>query len=210
MLQQGRLQEAYDLTVESIAAARTGGYAIVFGAWGKARLGLIQLYLDEVEDAQRSLEEALLFFENIHAYERPKQETLAYLSEVALARGDVKAAINYLQASLAICEGFYRQLQATQKLEGTPDALPLDLIGLVSRAALVAAAQGKDERSITLYSIADALRIQSGQLMIPALQAKLDEAMEILRARLADNIFVTAWETGRKMSLSEAFAFLLA
>ena len=135
VLQEGRIQEAYDLTVESIAAARSEGYAIVFSAWGSARLGLIQLYQGEVEAAQRSLEEALLFLKISWSYLRPKQETLAILSEVALARGNLQAAVDYLQASLEICERFYRQLLASQKLAGSPDALPLDLIGLCARAA---------------------------------------------------------------------------
>src|SRR6266540_3550760 len=87
-LQEGRLQEAYDLTVESIAAARATGYAVVFSAWGDARLGLIQLYLGEIEAAQQSLEKALLFLEGERAHERVEQETRAILSEVALARGD--------------------------------------------------------------------------------------------------------------------------
>ncbi len=209
-LQEGRLQEAYDLTVESIAAARATGYAVVFSAWGDARLGLIQLYLGEVEAAQRSLEKALLFLEGERAHERVEQETRAILSEVALARGDVKAAADHLQASLQICERFYRQLQATQKLEGTPDALPVDLIELCSRASLVAAAQGHDVHAITLYSIADSLRAQSRQVMIPPLQARLDESMASIRSQLSENAFNSAWETGQRMSLSGAFAFLLA
>lgn len=211
-LQEGRLQEARDLTVESIAAARPegAGYDVVFGAWGDARLGLIQLYQGELEAARRSLEEALSFFEDGRSYDRPKQETLAVLSEVALARGDVGAAAGYLQASLDICETFYRQLQATRKFEGTPDALPVDLIALCSRASLVASAQGRYERAVTLYGIADSFRSQTGQLMIPALQARLDESMAALRSHLSENTFDAAWAAGRRMSLSEAFAFLLA
>jgi tetratricopeptide (TPR) repeat protein len=208
-LQEGRLAEAYDLTIESIAAARAGGYDIVFSAWGDARLGLIQLYRGEVEAAQRSLEKALLFFEDDQSHLRPKQEALAIMSEVALVRGDLSAAADYMQASLNICAMLYRQLLATQTLTGTPDALPIDLIGLCARAALVAASLGKAERAVTLYSIADSLRSQSGQLMIPPLQSHLDESMAALHSHFSDTMFAIAWETGQKMSLSEAFAFLL-
>jgi predicted ATPase/DNA-binding XRE family transcriptional regulator len=207
-LQEGRLQEAYDLMVESFAAARAAGTMSSL-ARGEVPLGLIQLYLGQVEAAQRSLEQALLFFEDGRTYERAKQETRAILSEVALARGDVNAAADHLQASLNICERFYRQLQVTQKLEGTPDALPVDLIGLCSRASLVAAAQGHYERAVTLYSTADSLRSQSGQRMIPPLQARLDESMASIRSHLSETAFDSAWETGQRMSLSEAFAFLL-
>jgi predicted ATPase/transcriptional regulator with XRE-family HTH domain len=207
-LQAGRLQEAYALTTESLAAASATGYYGTYSAWGGSRLGLIQLYLGEMEAAQRSLEQALLPFEAGRDF-RVKQEALAMLSEVALARGDVQAATDHLQASLDICREFYRQLQATQKLEGTPDALPVDLSPLCSRAALVAAAQGHDERAVTLDSIADALHVQSGQGILPPLQTKLDEAMATLRARLSEEVFDIAWETGQSMSLSEAFVFLL-
>jgi predicted ATPase/transcriptional regulator with XRE-family HTH domain len=209
-LQEGRYREAFDLTVESIAAARAMRNDVVFSAWGSARLGLIQLYLGEIDAAQRSLEQALLFFEDARSYDRPKLETLANLSEVALARGDVKAAADYLQASLKICERFYRQLQATQKLEGTPDALPVDLIGLCARASLVAAAQGDHERAVTLYSIADSVRSQSRQRTNPALQARLDETLAALRSQYSETSFNAAWERGQSMSLSEAFTFLLA
>lgn len=208
-LQEGRLQEAYDLTVESIAATRATGYDVAFDASGGARLGLIQLYLGEFEAAHRSIEEALRFFEDGGAYERARLEALSILSEVMLARGDVNAAAKHLRASLNICEIFYRQLQATKKLEGTPDALPVDLIGLCSRASLVAAAQGNYERAVTLCSIADSLRSQSQQLIIPALQARLDETMAAIRADLSQNAFDIAWQAGQRMSLSQAFSFLL-
>jgi predicted ATPase/DNA-binding XRE family transcriptional regulator len=208
-LQDGRLQEAYDLTVESMAAARAAGYDLTFGTWGGTRLGLIQLYLGEFEAAQRSLGEALLLFEDGRQDPRGEQETLAILSEVALARGDVNAAAEHLQASLNSCEMFYRQLQDTQKLEGTPDALPVDLISLCARAALVAAALGHDERAATLYSIAESFRSQSGQVMIPPLRVRLEEVMAKSRSHLAEKIFDSSWELGQKMSLSEAFSFLL-
>jgi tetratricopeptide (TPR) repeat protein len=207
-LQAGRLQEAYDLTVESITAARATGYDLAFGAWGSSRLGLIQLYLGEVEAAQRSVETALLLCDD-HRDVRVKQEALAVLSEVALARGDVETAANLLRSSLNICDKFYHQLLATQKLEGTPDALPVDLIGLCSRASLVAAAQGNDERAVSLYNLAESLNSQSGQRMIPALQAKLVESIASLRSHLPENVFNTLWEKGQRLSLSEAFEFLL-
>jgi predicted ATPase/transcriptional regulator with XRE-family HTH domain len=208
-LQAGRIQDAYDLTIESIAAARATGYYGTYSAWGGYRLAQIQLYMGDIEAAQQSLDEALRMFDDSRDT-RIKQEALTLLSEVALLRDDIKAAVDYLAASLELCREFYRQLQATQKLGGTPDALPVDLIPLCSRAALVAMAQGHDERAVTLYSIADSFRAQSSQVMIPPLQAKLDETMITLRSRLSDEHFDTAWKTGQAMSLVEAFEFLLA
>lgn len=208
-LQAGRLEEAQALTVESIAIAERTGYDIVFGAWGTARLGLIQLYLGQAEAAQRSLETALQMFQDGRGDERAQQETLAMLSEVALARGAVEAADRHLQASLALCRKFYHELQATRKFEGTAEALPVELSPLCARAALVAAAQRRAERAVTLGSLAHSLSAQSGQTLLPPLQARLDEALAGL-ARLAGAAYAAAWDAGQSMSLSEAFAFLLA
>jgi tetratricopeptide (TPR) repeat protein len=167
------------------------------------------MYLGDLEAAQRCLETALQAFEDGRGYERARLETLAILSELALARGDIASAMRHLQASLRICEGFYRQLQATHKLEGTPDALPVDLMALCARAALVAAAQGQSERAVTLASLADALRAQTGQVMLPPLQARLDEALADIRARLSEIVSERAWQAGQTMSLAQAFALLL-
>jgi tetratricopeptide (TPR) repeat protein len=208
-LQDGCLQEAYDLTAESVAVARDGGRQVVFGDWGGVRLGLIQLYLGNLEAAERTLQAALRLLEGVTHDMRGQQEALSYLSEVALARGDVTSAADYLQASLNICRILYHQLQATHKLEGTPDALPIELIGMCARAALVAAAQGHYERAVTLNGIADSLRVQSTQVMLPPLQARLDEVMTAARVHLSESAFSIAWKTGQTMSLTEAFAFLL-
>jgi len=208
-LQEGRLQEAYDLTAESVEAGRAAGRQVAFGDWGGIRLGVIQLYLGDLDAAERSFQDALLLLEGTTHDRRGQQEALAYLSEVALARGDVKAAADHLRASLDVCRLLYRQLQATQKLEGTLDALPVDLIALCGRAALVTAAQGHYERAATLSSIADALRAQSGSVMLPPLQARLDEAMTAIRAHLSESALDTAWKAGQSMSLTQAFTFLL-
>jgi hypothetical protein len=193
---------------------------ILYGAWEGARLGLIQLYLGEPEAAQRSLESALQFFEVSPSNPRPNLEAMAILSEVALVRGNLQVAVDHMQASLAICEGYYRQLQATPILSGTPEALPLDFIGLCARAALVAAAQGHTThgslahglyaRAITLHGIADSLLSQSKQRMIPQLKTKLDESMAVIRSQLPQDVLDVAWETGQKLTLPEAFEFLLS
>lgn len=114
-----------------------------------------------------------------------------------------------LYAPVPLPEGFYRQLQATHNLDGTPDALPVDLMALCARAALVATAQGQSERAVTLASLAEALRAQTGQIMLPPLQARLDEALAGIRVRLSERVSNRAWRAGQTMSLAEAFEFLL-
>jgi predicted ATPase/transcriptional regulator with XRE-family HTH domain len=207
-LQQGRLQEAYDLTVESMAAARVAGRYESSGGW-RAQLGLIELYLGKVDAAQDSLEEALLMLDDSR-YAVEKQETLLIMSQVMLTRSDVTAAAEYLETSLAMCRSLFRQLQATQKLEGAPDALPVNLVGLCACAALVAAAQGEYARAVTLYSIAVSVHSKGGRSVPPPLQAQLDETMTTMRARLADRAYRTAWRMGQVMSLAEGLSFALA
>jgi predicted ATPase/transcriptional regulator with XRE-family HTH domain len=209
-LQEGRLQEAYDLTVESMAHARAAGYHVARDGWGNVGLGRIQLYLGEIEAAERNVKEGLLLYEASRHNLHMQQETLAILSEVALARNNVDSAADHLQASVNICRTLYHQLELSLKLAGTPAALPIDLISLCARAALVAAAQGHDERAVTLGSITDSLRTQSNQVMIPPLRTKLDESMSGIRARLPEEHFDSAWDIGQKRSLAEVFEFLLA
>jgi hypothetical protein len=207
-LQAGRLQEAYDLMSESLAAARSAGSHTPFDAWAAIRLGTVQLYQGELNAAERTLSEALLTFdEGKNAV--GTQEIRAILCELALVGGDLSAAKAHLQASLEDCRLFYRQLQGTDRLQGTPDALPIDLIALCARAALFEAAHGNSERAITLSSIAENLRLQSQQVMIPQLQARLDDAINGLRGQLPEGAFESAWAAGRTASLAEAFAFLL-
>jgi predicted ATPase/transcriptional regulator with XRE-family HTH domain len=209
-LQEGRLQEAYDLMVESMAHARASGYNVAHGGWGSIGLGRIQLYLGELEAAERNIKEGLLSYEASRHNMHVQQETLAILSEVALARKNVDTAADHLQASLNICRTLYHQLESSLKLAGMSAALPINLISLCARAALVAAAQGRDEHAVTLGSIAESLHSQSGKVMILPLHTKLDKSMAGLRARLPEERFDTAWETGQKLLLSEVFEFLLA
>jgi hypothetical protein len=152
--------------------------------------------------------EALLFFEEGQDV-RVKQEALAILSEIMLAQGDVEAAANHLQASLSICEILYHQLQATGKLEGTPAALPVDLIRLCACASLVATVQGNHEHAVTLCSIADSLSTRSGQAILQPLQVRLDQAMSSTRLHLSESDFNRRWNTGQQMSIKQAFNFLL-
>lgn len=210
MLQEGRLQEAYDLTLESAEVARSMGAQGAYAESVGVRLGLIELYLGRLEAAENSVQQALQLYDDASLDSSGKLEALAIFSEVALARGEVKTAADRLQASLNICRTLFHQLQATKKLEGTPDALPVDIISLSARAALVIAAQGDNERATTLYSLADSFCVQSGQAMLPPLQARLDEMRTVLRARLPAPTFRSAWEAGQTLSLAQAFEFLLA
>ncbi len=207
-LRDGHLHEAYDLTAESIAAMRASGSYEAFGGWGRSLLGAVQLYLGEIESAEQTLNEALLLFDTSQ-HTLAIQEALAMLSEVMLVQGDVTQAAKHMEASLSICRGLFQQLQASRKIEGTPDALPVDIGGLSARSALVAAAQGAEERAVTLFSIADSLRSQTGQALPPQVRGRYEEAVAAVRARLPENTFASAWEAGQRMSLSEAIGFVL-
>ncbi len=208
-LQEGHLQEAYDLTVESIEITRAVDKQVSFGDRGGLRLGLIQLYLGEIDAAEQIVQDALRLLEEVTHDMRAQLEAFAYLSEIALVRGEITVAANYLQASLNICRTLYQQLQATAQIEGTPDALPLDLIGLCVRATLVATAQENYVRAATLHSLTESLRAQSVQLIPPPLQTKVEAAMATLRTHLSASALNTARKTGQSLSLAQAFDFLL-
>jgi predicted ATPase/transcriptional regulator with XRE-family HTH domain len=208
-LQEGRLQDAHDLTMESIAAARAIGLDVFYGTWESARLGQILLYQGDLEAAQQTLEIALARMEDDAGYVRSRQETLAVLSEVALMRGDITAAAEHMRASLLICGPFYRELQEAHKLEGTGDSLPVDLVALCARAGLVAAAQGMAERAVTLFGAAEALAAASGLTLLPALRERVEKSLANLRETLGAVDFGAAQEQGRGLSLAQAFAFLL-
>jgi tetratricopeptide (TPR) repeat protein len=208
-LQEGRLQDAYDLTVESIEAAREAGQDVFYGTWESSRLGQIQLYLGELEAAQQTLETALARMGDDPAYARSRHEALAILSEVALTRGELTAAADHMRASLSLCGQFYRELQATGKLEGTADSLPVDLVALCTRAGLVAAAQGLTERAVTLFGAAEALEAASGLKLPPALRERLEASLAGTRQRLGPPAHEAAWQVGRGLTMAEAFAFLL-
>jgi hypothetical protein len=208
-LQEGRLEEARALTVKGMAAARATGYDLVYRAWGHARLGQIQLYLGEIEAAQQSLAAALAYVEDDPAQARTRHDTLAFLSEAALTRGDVPAAAAHLRACLDISQGFYHALQTAQKLEATADALPIDLIGLCARAGLLAAAQSQAERAVTLFAAAKALGAQSGQGMNPPLRERVDARLADLKAQLGEAGFRVIWEAGQGLSTEAAFGVLL-
>ncbi len=207
--QEGRLEEAYDLMKESMELARALGQQLAFGG-GVVGFSLIQLYRGDIDAAERDLQEALHTYQTGDPDVRGQQEVLAVLSEVALARGDVNTAIIHLRASLAIVEQLYHQLQATQKLEGTVDAMPVDLIPLFARASLIASAQGDYRRAATLGSVAESFRLQSGQRLLPMLQSRLDDAQGVIQSQLSDREFDTIWNEGQRMSLSNALEFLLA
>jgi hypothetical protein len=122
----------------------------------------------------------------------------------------VSKAAEHLEASLNICRSLYQQLQATQKLEGRPYALPVNLVGLCACGSLVIAAQGDYERALTLYSIADAVQSQGGRDIPPPLQTHLEEMIATIRTRLSNNNYDIAWQVGQAMSLADGLAFVLA
>jgi len=209
-LRQGNLNDALDLTLESLDAANVTGHDVAFNAWGQARLGQIQLYLGDLVAAEQNLQEALLLNEDARYEARGIQESLSMLSELALTRGNVNASVEYMEACLRQCEKIYDELKAGNKIVSSPDALPIDLMSLCARASLVSAAQGNHERAATLLSIADLTRKQSGQAMFPPLQKNLEKALADIRAYLPEEEFDSLWRKGQNMTITEIFEFLLA
>jgi tetratricopeptide (TPR) repeat protein len=81
-LQDGRLQEAYDLIAESVAMSRAAGTRVNVGDW-LHQLGKVALYLGDTMQAEACLEEALALHEEVGGIQ---VHVLALLGHVALAR----------------------------------------------------------------------------------------------------------------------------
>ena len=204
----GDLEEAYGYTREGVTKARAAGIASSAGVPILANFGLIQFYRGEIEAAEGSLEEALRMAEELDLPLR-NQQILSSMSEVAVAQGEVKRAVNYLRKSLQILSGFIQRMQEMGHMQAQPQALFFDVIGLCRRAALVAAAQGQSERAVTLASIAESLDSKDGQTTNHPLEDRAREVLRQLRGELTVDRFHEAWQKGEALPLDEALQFLL-
>jgi hypothetical protein len=128
---------------------------------------------------------------------------------VALARGDLAQAGRFVHEGLSMAQRELNLMPQNMQAIVSPFIRPVLLDGLV-RAALVAAAQGKLERAVTLLSNAEIQGMQNGYQIEPPLQAAFDEAMTALQAQLPEPAFNRAGEAGRSMSLERILAYAVA
>ena len=69
------------------------------------------------------------------------------------------------------------------------------------------ARQGQTEWGATMLSAAESVLKITGGAWWPADRVEVDRNREMIRAALEPNVFNTAWEKGKAMSLEQALAF---
>jgi len=186
---QGNYDSAKPLLEESLSLKRKTG-----DKWGITialnNLGLVAWKQRRMDAAQSLQEESLALYRELED-KRGVATTLGYLALIACDREDFTSARLSLQQSFAI------------GMELGEDAM---LIGWMVWATSLKALEGHAEQACYLLGAVEK-RIETGEiLMTPNDRADYDRDVAIVRAQLSAEVFATAWEHGRTMTLNEALA----
>jgi non-specific serine/threonine protein kinase len=159
---------------------------------------------------------------------------LAQLGSDALRRGDIRQALVLAQESLELAERLENRatVALAHALLGDVYLHGHDLIragaayrkslaiyfdidyrhpvarGLAQLASL-ACACSQLQRSATLYAAAAARRAAIDIIVSPSERAIQDDDLAVIRARLTDEQFQSAWDSGQSMSVAAAIAYAL-
>jgi DNA-binding NarL/FixJ family response regulator len=156
--------------------------------------------LGELADSHGDLDRAIPLFEEAVAIanevgDREVMATALFgLGEVARKRGDPSTAIRHHAEGLAL-------LQTTGMRTDIAD-------GLEAIGGLLA--HDHPERAIRLLGCAASLREQIDALRPAALEARCQQDIATVRARLGERAFAELWATGEAMELEDAIAEALA
>jgi predicted ATPase len=209
-LQDGRLDEAYDLIAESVAISRANGNWLGMGDW-VLRLGLVLLYLKRTDEATLALQETLIIFEEMDN-RRGQASVLAGLAQLAVEQENIAEARRYIEQSLK----FYRELYQQQLVAATAVAemmstqlrFSADQMDSLIRVGLVFCADDRFEEAATLFGAVESLSAQSGYKPVPPLQTSMSDAIDTIRHQLAGSAFAAAWEAGQTMATEQVMAFV--
>ena len=186
---QGDIIAAHTNYEESLATWRDVGteYAI---AELLCALGQLALYQGDSAKARSLLEESQTT-STATGYRLGAVQALCGLGRVALHHGDFKTARARYEESAAICSTLDHKWDA---------ALCLDGLGYVS------AAEGNGVRAAQLWGAAQNLRESMGVPLPPVERPIYESAVPAARTQVGEQIFATAWEQGRAMSLEQVLA----
>lgn len=123
------------------------------------------------------------------------QSSLRILGGLAARRGAYAQAVALYTESLALA----RELKNTWGLAACLEGL-----------AGLSEAMGQPERAARLFGIASALRAPIHVPPLPVDRAGYERTVARVRATLEEDIFNTAWEEGRRMTLEQAVEYALA
>jgi non-specific serine/threonine protein kinase len=115
---------------------------------------------------------------------------LGKLADVAQARGDDARAAALYRESLGLWLGHGNELGTVEILTG------------LARLA----AKGRPEDAVYLFAAAEAIQVQIGLTLAPALRAKNERALAATRAELGEEVFAAAWAAGGALPLDQAIA----
>ncbi len=155
-------------------------------------LGAVSLKHGDVAAARTWVEEGLHLYREM-SYREGITEALALLGKVETARGDLTVASTLFTESLTLAKEL--------------DQRELFAIGLEGLAPVVAA-QADSARAVRLWGMAEALREALGAPLPPVERADYVSAVVAARRLLDEEVFASAWQEGRGLSVEQAFLII--
>ena len=190
----GEMAKARALLHEAVILARDDHYQELLGEW-QPFLALVTLYEGDAREARWLLNESLRV-----CFELKDQFYLArvsiFLAEVGLREGNLDQAELWLARSLAY--------------HADPSRITIDQVQRLFVAGRLAAAQERYARAATLFGIAAQLHSTVHNVIGGPMRALADKALADVRAELDPAVFAAAFGRGSRLSLTEAFATILA
>jgi len=231
--EQGDSASAWAHLSEGIAINRQQGdkYGL---AWGLTTVAEVAILDEEPAHAEALLADSRTVWQKDESYWYSlwRGWTLNHLGHAAQLRGDYQRAADLHQESLAIFRSLgdqnfglpwaYHSLGETALGQGRLDeaarwlAQGLALSQTLSDQACIAwclaglgsaaAFDEEPERAARLWGAAERLRLAIGCRPAPAARATYERAVATARAQLGEEIFATAWEAGRALTVEQAIA----
>jgi len=205
-LREGRVHEAADRFTESVAIARASDNRVGIIDWLQ-QLGNVALALGDLVQAEECYEEVLALCKEM-GNRRAYVNMLVALGHVALIKGHWADCGQYLREGASIVFKFVEEIQS---LPGAWNGwFPPEVFLCLQAIALLETAQGNFKRATTLFGAATTVQIENWYDRDLALQARVDEAIKTVQSQLAEEVFASAWESGRSLSLLPMLAFALS
>lgn len=157
-------------------------------------LGMVHLYLGNVEEAHRLLADTLQLCHEL-GDQRNLPPIAGYLAAVLLQQGDLRYAEQLLRQSLA---GFAQACWVTAEM----------VDGLLI-AARLATAQANFFAAATRFGLAERLRAEIQHAMDAPMRPLVASALATVQAALEPAAFTEAFAAGQHLSMTQAFATIL-
>jgi tetratricopeptide (TPR) repeat protein len=202
-LQAGRVGEAYNSFMESVAISRAVGNRVGIADWLQ-QLGNAALAMGDLSQAESCYEEALALYQEMGNL-RACPDTLADLGYAALINGDENQSRRYLRESLSAYRKF-GEMMARLGI-GWSVMLPPEFRLCLQTIALLDVGEGKFERALTLLSAAAAHHSRFGYGADLGMGARVEAALSTIQTQLSKETFSQAWENGRSMSVETILAY---